>query len=247
MNNGSECPLAGQISLWIKQQVQTAGAKGIVIGLSGGLDSAVVAALAKMALGNNMLAILMPCHSSPDASYHAKLVADAFSIPTATVDLTTVYDQFLKVLPKEEGMAVANLRPRLRMSTLYYFAQARGYLVAGASNKSEIMTGYFTKWGDSGVDMLPIADLYKTEVWKIAEEIGIPDEIIRKPPTADLWAGQTDEHELGITYQELDRILYAMETGGLNGHDPNKVEHVRKLVNTSQHKRNPVPKFLKSK
>jgi NAD+ synthase len=245
MNNGSERPLAGQISLWIKQQVQAAGAKGIVLGISGGLDSAVVAALAKMAVGNNMLSILMPCHSSPDASYHAKLVADAFSIPTATVDLTTVYDQFLKVLPEEEGMAVANLRPRLRMSTLYYFAQARGYLVAGTGNKSEVMTGYFTKWGDSGVDMLPIADLYKTEVRELAKELSIPDEIITKAPTADLWAGQTDEHELGITYQELDQILVALETGVLNGHDPNKIEHVRKLVHVSQHKRNSIPKFIK--
>lgn len=238
-----ERPLAGRISLWMKEQVLGAGAKGIILGASGGLDSSVVAVLAKMAVGNNATALIMPCHSSPESAAHAKLVLDKFSIKYSTVDLTTVYEQFLKILPPHEGMAQANLRPRLRMTALYYYANARNLLVAGTSNKSEMMVGYFTKWGDNGADMYPIADIYKTELRQFACEIGVPEEIISKPPTADLWSGQTDEDEMGLSYEELDSALIALETDKLDGIDETVLARTRELVESSAHKRVSPPMF----
>jgi len=223
---------------WIKKQVKDACAEGIVMGLSGGIDSAVVCALAKEAVGKkNVLGLLMPCHSHPRDIKDAQLVARKLGVKTRVVDLTKVYDSFLKVLPQAKPLAKANLRPRLRMATLYYFANKFNYLVSGTGNKSEIMAGYFTKYGDGGVDILPIADLLKRDVRKLAQELDIPESIIVKAPTAGLWPGQTDEGEMGISYNELDDILYRLEHKKIQVAKKDKIAKVKRMIARSRHKR----------
>ena len=243
MSDGSDSIPAQRITRWLREQVDAANAEGLVFGMSGGLDSSVLAVLAKTAVGPAALGLILPCHSSPEAESHALLVARKFSIEVATVDLTPVCDEFARQLPKGEGMAPANIRPRLRMTALYYYSNLRNKLVVGGGNKSEIQVGYFTKWGDGGVDLMPLGDLYKTEVRELARRLDIPKGILEKPPTADLWENQTDEQELGITYDELDAILAAMESGRVEGFDSQKVERVRDLVARSEHKRTAVPVF----
>jgi len=227
-----------KIILWIKQKVKASGAKGIILGLSGGIDSAVVAALAKKAVGpHKLLVLFMPCNSHPQDLKDAKLVAHQLGLKSKLVDLSAVYNNFLKILPGAISLARGNLKVRLRMCTLYYFANKLNYLVCGTGNKSELMVGYFTKHGDGGVDILPIADLFKRQVRILAKELKIPEEIIVKPPTAGLWNGQTDEAEMGITYNELDDILDRFCNHKKQIADRKKVDKVIKMYKRSEHKR----------
>jgi len=228
--------VAEKIALWLRQKVEEAEANGLVVGMSGGVDSSVVAVLAKRAMGENVLGLLMPCHSRPTDLEHARLVAEQFDIRTETVDLTPVYDELVNLLPPGSRLAKGNLKPRLRMLTLYYYANNLNYLVAGTGNKTEIKVGYFTKYGDGGVDLLPIGDLYKTQVRELARSLGIPENIIAKPPSAGLWENQTDEGEMGITYPELDRILQALEKGTADESDP-LVQRIKEMMERSEHKR----------
>lgn len=237
-------PLAGQISVWIQDRVREAGAKGLVLGMSGGIDSSVVATLSKMACGNNVLAMIMPCHSSPQSATHAQMVASKLNIKTHVSDLTAAYDSIVQKIPHAEGFELTNVRPRLRMTALYCAAQANNYLVIGTTNRTESTIGYFTKWGDGASDLLPLANLYKDQVYALAHEIDIPEEIITKEPTADLWEGQTDEKEIGMTYTELETILRGIDMDNLSGLNPDSVERVRKMIELSAHKRNPVPVFM---
>ena len=238
--------LANQIAAWIAERVSAAGAQGIVVGLSGGVDSAVVAVLAQRAVGEHLLGLLMPCHSQPVDSEYAHLLANAFGIETITVDLAPAYDALIAALPPGPNLAQANLKPRLRMTTLYYMANTRNYLVAGTGNKSEIMVGYSTKWGDGGCDILPLGGVFKTLVWDLACELGIPDEIISRPPTAGLWPGQTDEDEMGITYAELDATLTAIERGDTSSCEPATLAKVQGMIARSAHKRAMPPIFTPS-
>ncbi|MBE0415194.1 MAG: NAD(+) synthase [Dehalococcoidia bacterium] len=205
--------LANKIVVWIREQVAEAKRQGVLIGLSGGLDSSVVSVLCKRAFPDNTLAVIMPCYSSKSDIEHALAVAREFHISTKTVNLDSPFDSLLEALPGEgynaetRKLAEANLKPRLRMITLYYLANRLGYLVVGTGNRSEISVGYFTKYGDGGVDILPLGNLVKSQVRELAIHLGIPKEIIWKPPSAGLWVGQTDEGEMGITYEELDRYL----------------------------------------
>jgi NAD+ synthase len=230
--------MKNKIISWIKQKVKDSGAKGIVMGLSGGVDSAVVAALCKEAVGrNNLLVLFLPCNSNSQDLKDAKLVARSLGLKSGLVDLSGVYNNFLKVLPAAGSLARGNLKPRLRMSALYYFANKLNYLVCGTGNKSELMVGYFTKYGDGGVDILPIADLFKRQVRKLARELNIPQGIITKPPTAGLWHGQTDEGEMGITYNELDDILDRMCNNKKQAAGSDKVNKIEKMRKNSEHKR----------
>ncbi len=230
--------LADQIATWLRDYAAQAGAQGYVVGLSGGIDSACTAALCRRAVGEKVLGALLPCHSLPEDAQMAGLVAEAFGIQTVTVDLTPVYDTLVAALPPgTSDMARANIKPRLRMIACYTLAQTHGYLVAGTGNKSELMVGYFTKYGDGGVDVEPLGNLYKWQVRELARELGVPQPIIDRPPTAGLWAGQTDEGEMGLTYAALDATLAAIEAGETAGVDPALLAKVQRMIAASAHKR----------
>lgn len=208
------------------------------MGLSGGVDSSVVVALSKQAVGReNLLGLILPCHSQAQDLKDAKLVAKKLGIKTKTVNLTNIYDNLIRITPRGNSLAGANLKPRLRMLVLYYFANQLNYLVCGTGNKSEYNLGYFTKFGDGAVDILPIGDLYKWQVRKLAKELGILQHIIAKPPTAGLWPGQTDEGEMGLTYPELDVILGRLENKRKQTLSKEKVNKVKLMIKRSEHKR----------
>jgi NAD+ synthase len=240
--------LQEQIAHWLGTYLASADADGFVLGLSGGVDSATTAALAVRAVGpESVLAVILPCHSQSADARLARQMAEKFVIPTVTVSLDGAFEALIENLPRtQHRLAAANIKPRLRMTTLYYLAQTYNYLVLGSGNKTELMVGYFTKYGDGGVDLLPLGDVYKTEVWELARELGVPQQIIERPPSAGLWPGQTDEGELGITYRELDRVLIAMERGETPHVAPATLEEVRRLIANSQHKRAMPPIFERS-
>ena len=230
--------LVDVISDWLRDFINHAGAQGYVVGLSGGIDSATTATLCQRAVGERVLAVLLPCHSLAQDAEMAHLVAETFGLETVTVDLSATYDTLLAALPGEVStMAQANTKPRLRMAALYALAQTRGYLVAGTGNKSELMVGYFTKYGDGGVDVEPLGDLYKWQVRQLAHELGVPEPIISRPPSAGLWVGQTDEDEMGLTYEDLDAALAAIASGQTENVDSGLLERVQRMVNSSAHKR----------
>lgn len=233
--------IADQISRWLRRQVEEAGARGLVVGLSGGLDSACTAALAKRAVGDGALGVLLPCHSDPMDAEYAELAAEVLGFDTITVDLGPAHDALLAVLPPADRMAAANIKARLRMAALYYVAAARRYLVAGTGNKSELMVGYFTKYGDGGVDLEPMGDLYKGQVRELARVLGVPKAIIDRTPSAGLWPGQTDEGEMGITYPVLDATLAAIEAGETAEVDPAVLAQVQNMIAVSEHKREMPP------
>jgi NAD+ synthase len=237
--------LSKRIAAWLKSEVKKAGKKGIIVGLSGGIDSACVAALAKMALGKNVLGLILPCRSHPDDMKYALQVARRFRIKTKKAVLDRMFDAFVKINPRGSALARANLKPRLRMISLYYFANDLDYLVAGTGNKSELTIGYFTKHGDGGVDILPLGGLLKREVRALARELGVPDEVIERPPSAGLWHGQTDEGEIGVTYDELDAIISAIEHRRTRGMDMRRLSKVRRMMAHSEHKRCGLPVFKK--
>lgn len=223
---------------WIRRNIKESGCDGIVLGLSGGVDSSSVAALSKQAVGKaRVLTLILPCHSKEEDLQDAKLVAKLIGTKTKILDLSNIYDSLIKILPKANRIAQANLKSRLRMLVLYYFANKLNYLVCGTGNKSELMVGYFTKHGDGANDILPLGDLLKTQVVQLAEELHIPKRIINKPPTAGLWSGQTDEGEMGITYTELDDILKRIENKKQQVRSRNKVIKVRQMIKRSAHKR----------
>jgi len=227
---------------WLVSHVEKAGAKGIVVGLSGGIDSAVVAAVAVRVFKDGALGLILPCHSDPSDAADASVVANHLRMPHKTIDLTPAFDALASAIEVTEpmsDMARANLKARLRMVTLYGMAQSTSRLVCGTSNRSEWEIGYFTKHGDSASDLLPLLDLLKCEVRSVANYLGLPDLIIKKAPTAGLWAGQTDEGEMGFSYDELDSYLLAShETVSGNQEVIRKIEAMR---TKSEHKRLPVP------
>jgi quinolinate synthase len=237
--------LPDQIARWLREHLAATSAQGFVLGLSGGVDSATVAALAARAVGaERTLGALLPCHSQPEDARLAHLVADTFSIPTVTIDLSSACDALAASLPSSDHpLAAANIKPRLRMIALYYLAQSRNYLVLGAGNKTELTVGYFTKWGDGGVDLLPLGDLYKTQVWALARDLGVPREVVERAPTAGLWPGQTDEGEMGITYAELDAVLAAIAAGDASAVRLDALEKVKGMIACSAHKRALPPIF----
>ena len=218
---------------WLRDSVKEANCKGIVYGLSGGVDSAVIAALSKLAFGDESLAIMMPINSSFEDEIDANLVIDKFNLNAIKVDLSRTYSEFVEVVEKgDNNMAYANVKPRLRMTTLYYYAQLKGYLVVGTSNKSEFTVGYFTKYGDSGSDLMPLVDFTKKEIFELARYLEIPDKIIQKPPSAGLFEDQTDEDEMGFTYNDLEKYINNEKI------DERIEEKINRMVKISEHKRN---------
>lgn len=229
--------LIDKLVLWIRDTALAAGCGGTVVGMSGGIDSSVLAVLCHRACGRSALGLIMPCHSHGEDQQHARMTADKFSLPTKTVVLDGAFDTLLEAFPDEgttadgNKLARANLKARLRMTTLYYHANHLKYLVAGTGNRSELAVGYFTKYGDGGADILPLGNLVKGQIAELAVCLGIPQEIIDKPPSAGLWHGQTDEDELGLSYDELDRYL-------VDGQAGNKVrQKIEAMMARSQHKR----------
>lgn len=205
--------LKHRLAAWIRERLAEARARGVVVGMSGGVDSSVAAVLCKLACSDATLGVLMPCGGVPADMEDARAVAAAFGIRTVTVDLQPAYDALVRSLAEagqysaQARLALGNIKPRLRMATLYYLANHLCYLVVGTGNRSELVMGYFTKYGDGGVDLLPLGNLTKGQVRELAVYLGIPGRIVWKAPSAGLWAGQTDEAELGITYQEIDAYL----------------------------------------
>jgi len=229
--------LKNKLVSWIRQQVEMAGAGGAVFGLSGGIDSSVTAILCKESLKNRCLALLLPCNSLKKDIKDAYLIINKFSIPYKEVLLDDLYNKLISILPKttlnkkNHHIAKANLKPRLRMLILYYFANNLNYLVVGTGNRSELTVGYFTKYGDGGVDILPLGNLTKSQVRKLAKYLKIPKKIIGKPPSAGLWKGQTDEGEMGITYNKIDKYIIS---GRIEKSFKEKIEE---MIIKSVHKR----------
>jgi NAD+ synthase len=229
--------LSQRLVSWISNTVISGGGKGVVLGMSGGIDSSVVAALCKRAFPSSVLGAIMPCHSLDIDREHAELVAEKFDIPVKIAVLDRPFDCLIESLPDErQGMdrrrlAEINIKPRLRMVVLYYLANRLNYMVVGSSNKSELSVGYFTKHGDGGSDIMPLANLVKKQVRALAEHLEIPRVIIDKPPSAGLWDGQTDESEMGLTYDELDTYLITGEAM------PKTKETIDTKIRQNAHKR----------
>lgn len=197
---------------FIRDQIGKAGGKGAVLGLSGGIDSALSAYLSAEALGaENVLAVRMPYKTSSQASLtDADLVIEALGIPSITVPITGIADALIDQFPDMNNLRRGNIMARARMVVLYDQSAARGLLPMGTSNKTEFLLGYSTIYGDSGVALHPIADLYKYQVRQLSRALGVPAPVIDKAPSADLWEGQTDEAELGFTYESVDQVLYLL-------------------------------------
>jgi NAD+ synthase len=206
-----------RIERFIKDYVKKSGAKGIVLGLSGGIDSCTVAALSALAIGGKkVLGLQLPEKETRNATdiKHSIFVAKKFGFKTETIDITPALQAFYKsfsTFDSSDKVCNGNVKARMRMIYIYYHANKLNMLVCGSSDKSETMMGYFTKWGDVAADISPLMDLYKTQVRKLARYIGIPKEIIAKPSTPALWRGQLAEKELGIEYEQLDLILNGLE------------------------------------
>jgi len=199
---------------FIKTYVQNSGCNGVVLGLSGGIDSSVAALLCKKALGDKkVLCLFMPDDSTPDLDIkHQELFTDKFGINCKIIEIDSIVQQIKKNYFESPGkMTISNIKARIRMTLVYAHANEMNSLVCGTSNKSEILIGYYTKYGDGGVDFQPMGDLYKTQIYQLAKHLKIPKPIISKPPSAGLWDGQTDEKELGMSYEKLDKILYGLE------------------------------------
>ncbi len=239
--------VAERIEDFIRKTVSEAGADGVVVGISGGVDSAVTAFLCQRALGSErVLGTIMPeIGVTPQEDIEdAKEVCGILGIEYKYIEINDIFEIFSRKFDDSDSMAAANVKPRIRMIINYYYANKMNRLVAGTGNKSELKVGYFTKFGDGGVDFLPIGDLYKTEVLEFAKFLGVPEKIVNKTPSARLWRGQTDEGEMGISYQRLDTILKSLEMGYTkeeiaekHGIPVEDVKRVISMIEKSRHKR----------
>lgn len=234
------------LSGFIKDQIEKTRMKGVVIGLSGGIDSALSAYLSADALGSeNVLAVKMPYRtSSANSLIDADAVIEDLNLPHLTVDISGMADALIDNFPDMDNMRRGNIMARCRMIVLYDQSAEHGLLPVGTSNKTEFLLGYSTIYGDSGVAMHPIADLYKYQVRQLSQALNVPDSIINKPPSADLWEGQTDEQELGFSYNDVDQLLYllvderyTLEEAIAEGFDPSFVKQVWERVLRNHYKR----------
>lgn len=238
---------------FIQDKVAESKTDGIVVGLSGGIDSTLAAYLACEAIGSDkVFAIVMPSTTTPtEDKIHGVSIAQKLGIDYKEIGIDSILNEFLSMtqLDKNE-LAIGNLKARIRMSIIYYYANSKNYLVSGTGNKSEILIGYFTKYGDGACDIEPIGDLYKHDVYKLAEFLDIPQEIIEKPPRAGLWNNQTDEEEIGMGYDLIDQILYSYTEKDMKNTEiaekldipVDDVDMIITKINRSEHK-NKVPEY----
>ncbi|MFN3804862.1 MAG: NAD+ synthase [Pyrobaculum sp.] len=238
------------ITSFIRQYVEETGVRGVVAGVSGGVDSTVAAALAAKALGpERVLGLFMPSVYTPPEDWRdVQEVSSALGIRLKTVEITPIVESFAKTIPDfspEDKMARGNLMARVRMSILYYYANRDNLLVLGTSDRSEILLGYFTKYGDGGVDILPLAPLYKVQVREMAMRLGFGN-VVQKPSSPRFWSGHTAEGELGASYEEIDPVLFALFDKRLTVEETRKifgeiVDMVVRRVEKNSHKRGPPP------
>jgi NAD+ synthase len=233
---------------FLRKEVRRVGFEKVVLGLSGGVDSALVAALAARALGpGNVTGISMPYRlSDPQSLADARAVASSLEIELRVIEITPQVDAFFERFPEADDTRRGNKMARERMTVLYDQSSAVNALVVGTSNKTELLLGYGTIFGDMASALNPIGDLYKSQVWQLAAHLGVPEPVIKKPPSADLWEGQSDEQELGFAYAAVDRLLfylvdrrYSAEQLVEMGHDRAFVESVIRRVRLNQYKRRP--------
>lgn len=233
--------IANKLTAWLETKLVETESRCFIVGLSGGVDSAVVAGLCQRVRPQDTYGIIMPCHSNANDAKHANMVAEKFNIPIKEVVLDSVFDLLVSKLTAEQyqdnitNLVFANIKPRLRMTTLYFYASKYKGLVVGTSNRAEITVGFYTKHGDGACDLQPIANLLKGQVFELAAYLGVPQPIIDKKPSASLWPGHDDEQEMGITYQELDH--YILTGDG----EPRVKDKVGKLHRKSEHKRHLPP------
>lgn len=251
-----------EITNFIKEMFNKTGTDGFIIGLSGGLDSTVVAYLLTEAVGNeNVYSYHLSSSTTPkEDTIHARLVAESLYIKFREINIDNISAEFLNSANNEENSdndsnkktAEGNLKARVRMVLLYYFANIKNCLVAGTGNRSELLIGYFTKYGDGACDFEPIGDIYKTQLKKLAKSWNIPEEITNKPPRAGLWENQTDEDEIGFTYNILDLLLYLIVDKNLNDEDilnemdisSSEITRVREKIANNEHKLHSPPSHL---
>ncbi|MGP1599430.1 NAD+ synthase [Peptoanaerobacter stomatis] len=231
---------------FLRENFKKAGFSKAVLGLSGGIDSALVAYLLRDALGKeNVLAIMMPYKSSnPNSLNHAKLVVEDLGIKSKTIEITDMIDAYFKNEKEATSLRMGNKMARERMSILFDYSSKENALVVGTSNKTEIYLGYSTQFGDAACALNPIGDLYKTNIWDLSRYLKIPNELIEKKPSADLWEGQTDEQEMGLTYKEADQVMYRLleenktvEEVLAEGFNKDLVDNIVRRMNRSEYKR----------
>ena len=253
LNEGALRTICRQLKAFLKNTIRAANANGAVIALSGGVDSSVTAAIAHNAVNTKALILPEKGTTSAQDTLDATFIAETYTLPFTIIEINDLVNCLRKtatpILPTgrsdRPSIVDANLKPRIRMILSYIVANADRRLVVGTSNRTELLTGYFTKHGDGAADILPIGDLYKTQVFQLARYLGIPERIISKPPSAGLWFGQTDEEELGIPYPLLDQILYqlvdsrrtAAEVARIVGVEQRRVQEIAKMVSNAEHKR----------
>ena len=235
---------------FIRENIERSGSDGAVIGLSGGIDSSLTAFLTVKALGSErVMGLILPEKgvTREQDIEDARTIARILNIDHKHIDISEIFKKYCEALDitEEDKLPAGNLKARIRMAILYFHANRLNRMVVGTGNRTELLVGYFTKYGDGGVDLLPIGFLYKTEVFELAKHVGVPERIISKTPTAGLWTGQTDEGEMGITYEELDSILKAIDKEGMDEHkvaetsgsDLENVKRVFEMIRKSEHKR----------
>jgi NAD+ synthase len=230
--------IAKKITSWLRRKLEESGCTGFVVGISGGIDSSVTAVLSRQ-VTKDTLGLILPCgFSLADDIQDAQALAKQYDIEFRTYDLSPVYESILQSINLQVDTPItiplANIKARLRMIALYYESNRLNRLVAGTGNRTELTLGFFTKYGDGGVDLLPIGNLLKREIRELATSLGIPEKIIQKIPSPGLWPGQTDEGELGASYDQLDDLVSGKTPQGLT---EDEIQRFRKRIADNKHKR----------